>query len=171
MSHLLLAEFADPDTLLTAARRARDAGMAGLDAHVPFHVEGLPEALGLRPPALREAMLLSGLATAVLAFAVQWFSAVQDYPLNLGSRPLGSWQAFVIPCFEIGVLAAGFAGLAGLLRGAGLPRPHQPLFAVPGFERASQDRFFLAVDDPAVGRQRLQEALDGLAPLSLHEVG
>ncbi|MFC7610644.1 quinol:electron acceptor oxidoreductase subunit ActD [Teichococcus aestuarii] len=35
MSGLLLAEFRDPETLVAAARRARQAGLRGLDAHTP----------------------------------------------------------------------------------------------------------------------------------------
>jgi len=170
MSHLLLAEFCDPEALLEAARRARAAGMVQLDAHTPFKVEGMEEALGLAAPAARSVMLLAGLAMAALAFGLQWYSAVVDYPLNLGGRPLNSWQAFVIPSFEVGVLAAGFAGVVSFLYGSGLPRPHHPIFAARGFERASQDRFFLSVGDPGAGLAQLRDALDGLGPLSLQEL-
>lgn len=170
MSHLLLAEFRDPGTLLEAARRARQAGMAPLDAHTPFKVEGLEEALGLAAPAVRSAMLIAGLGMAALAFGLQWYSAVLDYPLNLGGRPLDSWQAFLIPSFEVGVLAAGFAGVVGFLYGSGLPRPHHPVFSARGFERASQDRFFLSVGDPRAELGRLEELLDGLGPLLVQEI-
>jgi hypothetical protein len=168
---LLLAEFRDPATLLDAARRARDAGWRGLDAHVPFAVEGLPEALGLRPTRLRRVMLAGGLAGGLVTYALQWYSAALAYPLDSGGRPLHSWPAFLVPTFEAVVLGAVLAGILGFLVATGLPRLHHPAFAAHGFERASQDRFFLAVADPAVDAARLAAALDGLGPLSIREVG
>ena len=168
---LLLAEFRDPETLLDAARRARDAGWHGLDAHVPFGIDGLTEALGLPPTRLRPVMLAGGVLTGALAYALQWYSAVYDYPLNSGGRPLHSWPVFLVPTFEAVVLGAILSGVVGFLVSTGLPRLNHPAFAAHGFERASQDRFFLAVADPAVDAARLAAALDGLGPLSIREVG
>jgi hypothetical protein len=45
--------------------------------------------------------------------------------------------------FEVGVFAAALCGVMALLWSCGLPRLHHPLFEIPGFERATQDRFFL----------------------------
>ncbi|TDH60882.1 DUF3341 domain-containing protein [Dankookia rubra] len=167
---LLLAEFRDPETLLDAARRARDAGWQGLDAHVPFSIEGLSEALGLPQTRLRLVMLTGGVLAGIFAYALQWYTAVYDYPLNSGGRPLNSWPVFLIPTFEAVVLGAILSGVVGFLVSTGLPRLNHPAFAAHGFERASQDRFFLAVADPAVDETRLAAALDGLDPLSIREV-
>ena len=167
---LVLAEFADPDTLLSAARRAREAGLQGLDAHTPFAVEGLPEALGLPRGRLRLVMLLSGLAAAVLTYALCWYSAVYAYPFNIGGRALHTWQVFVVLAFEAGILAAALAGFVGFFVANGLPRLHDEVFEARGFERASQDRFFLAVADDGVDERRLAALLDGLAPLSVRKL-
>ena len=42
-------------------------------------------------------------------------------------------------------MAAAIAGFVTLIVGGGLPRLHHPLFAYPGIERATQDRFFVLV--------------------------
>ncbi|MXP62575.1 DUF3341 domain-containing protein [Roseomonas sp. M0104] len=170
MTALLLAEFRDPETLITAARRARDAGWKGLDAHTPFAVPELVEALGLPPARIRPIMLAAGAAAAVLTFAMCWYSAVIDYPLNLGGRPLNSWPTFMVLCFEAAVLAAALAGFIAFFALSGLPRLHHPLFAARDFERASQDAFFLAVQDPKVDAERLALLLDGLGPVAVREV-
>jgi hypothetical protein len=167
---LLLAEFRDPAALLDAARRARRAGLRELDAHTPFPVEGLPEALALPEPSLRLPMLLAGLLAAALVFAMCWYSAVVDYPLNLGGRPLNSWQVFLVLAFEAGILCATLAGVLGFFWRAGLPRLHHPVFAAPGFERASQDRFFLSVADPEADAARLMALLEGIDVLSVQPV-
>ncbi len=167
---LLLAEFADPETLLDAARRARDAGWRGLDAHVPFAVEGLAEALGFGKTRIRLFMLIGGVASGAFVYWLQWYSAVLNYPINSGGRPLHSWPVFLIPTFEAVILGATLTGIVAFLISTGLPRLHHPAFAAHGFERASQDRFFLAVADPAVDAARFAAALDGLGALSIREV-
>ena len=166
----VLAEFADPETLIAAARRARQARLGGLDAHTPFAVEELPEALGLRPAGIRLTMLASGVAGAAFAFWVQWYTAVLDYPINSGGRPLFSWQVFVMPAFEAGILFATLGGILAFLFTTGLPRLHHPVFDAHGFDRASQDRFFLVVADPSADAARVAALLDGLAPLSIREL-
>ncbi|WP_043839699.1 DUF3341 domain-containing protein [Muricoccus aerilatus] len=167
---LILAEFRDPNTLLAAARRAREAGLRELDAHTPFAVDGLPEALGLRGSRLRLAMLLAGLGAAAFTYALCWYSAVVDYPFNTGGRALHTWQVFLVLSFEAGILAAALAGFIGFFVANGLPRLHDRVFGAPDFERASQDRFFLSVADPAADEARLAALLDGLGPVSVRAV-
>jgi hypothetical protein len=50
---------------------------------------------------------------------------------------------FVLVPFEVGIFAAALAGVIAFLHGCGLPRLHHPLFEISGFERATQDHFFL----------------------------
>jgi ActD protein len=147
MTGPLLAEFKDPAGLRSALSAVREAGHRLLDAFTPFPVEGLDEDLGIRPPRIRWAMLAAGLLVAAFAYGIQWWSAVYDYPINVGGRPLHSWPVFLLAPFEVSVLAAALAGFIAFLRACGLPRLHDPLFEVPGFERASQDRFFLLAQD------------------------
>ncbi|UFN46929.1 DUF3341 domain-containing protein [Roseomonas sp. OT10] len=167
---LLLAEFRDPETLIDAARRARRAGLRGLDAHTPFAVEGLAEALALPTPPVRPAMLVGGLLSAGFVFAMCWYAAVIDYPIVLGGRPLNTWQVFLVLSFEAGILGATFTGVGFFLVSTGLPRLNHPVFDAHDIGRASQDRFFLAVADPEADEARLAALLDGLAPLSVRRV-
>ncbi|MFC0410685.1 DUF3341 domain-containing protein [Roseomonas elaeocarpi] len=167
---LILVEFRDPDTLCAAARRVREAGFTALDAHTPFAVEGLAEALALPQPKLRLVMLLAGLGAAAFVYLLCWYSAVFDYPLIVGGRPRNAWQSFAVLCFEAGILAACVAGVAGFFFQARLPRLHHPVFDGRDFRLASQDRFFLSVADPAAEPERLAALLDGLAPLSIRRV-
>ena len=64
------------------------------------------------------------------------------------------------------------AGLTAFLVENGLPRLHHPLFAVQGFERASQDRFWLMLARPDAFAEQ-QQAIDWLrqtGAVSVHEV-
>lgn len=169
MSTLLLAEFDEPGALKEAARRVSNSRHRVVDAFTPFPVEGLDEVLDTSAPRLPTVMLVAGLVAAALFYALQWWSAVHAYPLNVGGRPLHSWPVFLLVPFEVGMLAAALGGVIALCRACGLPRLHHPVFAVSGFERASQDRFFLLAEDLR-GDGRLRMLLADLGALSVTEV-
>ena len=151
----LLARFDTVGALTGAASAARQAGYRGLDAFSPFPVPGLDRALGLRRSRIPAWSLIAGVVFAAAAFFMQWYSAVVDYPFVVGGKPLNSWPAFLLVTFEVGILAAVLTALIGLLAGNGLPRPYHPVFNSAGFERASDDGFFLLIpacdDDADVG--------------------
>ena len=168
---VLLAEFGDAEALLGALRRARAAGLTPVDAFTPFSVEGLHELLGHRRTRIRYVMFLAAILAAGAAYALEWTTSVLYWPLDSGSRPLNSWVVFLLVPFEWGVLAAAVSGFAAFLLGTGLPRLHHPVFAVEGFERASLDRFFLAVWRADSGREdrRARALLESLGALSVRE--
>lgn len=149
MSRVLLAGFDTPERLLAAARAARAAGRPALDMFTPFPLEGSAEVLDAPAPRLPWAMLAGGLVVGTGLYLVEWWSATEGYTLNVGGRPGRSWPAFLVAPFELGILAAAITGFVLLLRGAGLPRLHHPLFESLAFERASQDQFVLALPLPA----------------------
>ncbi len=161
MTAKLLAEFMDGDALQAALQRVSGAGHAALEAFTPYPIEGLADQLGLERSRIRVAMLVGGLATAVFAFGLQWYSAVIDYPIDSGGRPLNSWQVFLLVPFEVGIFAAALTGVIAFLRSCRLPRLHDALFDIPGFERVTQDRYFLLAAceaDPSDLRAVLTEA-------------
>jgi hypothetical protein len=148
MTDLLLAEFADSTRFVEAARRARGASYHLVDAFTPFPVEGVHELLEPRRSRIRVAMFIAGIAMAAIAYGTEYYSAVIDYPYNSGGRPLDSWPAFMLVPFATGILLAAIAGFSTFLFECRLPHLSCSLFAVEGFERASQDRFVLAITRP-----------------------
>ena len=168
---VLLAEFRDADALLGAARRARAAGLTPIDTFTPFSVEGLHELVEHRGTRIRYVMFLAAILAASAAYALEWMTSVLYWPLNSGSRPLNSWVVFLLMPFEWGVLAAAGVGLAAFLWSTGLPKLHDPIFAAESFERASLDRFFLAVwrSDSDHDDRRARALLEGLGALSVQE--
>jgi hypothetical protein len=141
----LLAEFAAPADVLEATRRAYERGYRMMEAYTPFPVEGLAEALGFHRNRIPAVVFIGGLVGGIGGFFMQWFSAVVHFPLNIGGRPLNSWPAFIPITFELTVLVAALAAVLGMLGLNGLPRPHHPVFNVPGFALASRNCFFLCL--------------------------
>jgi heme A synthase len=172
MSAILLAEFAEGRGMIAAARGAALRQLRVLDAFTPFPVEELGALLPSRPSHIRLVMLLGGLAVAALAYGTEFYTAAIDYPYNSGGRPLHSWPAFMLVPFALGILGATVSGLAAFLVECGLPRLHHPVFEIDSFERASQDRFLLALARPAEGDEtrRTIDWLHQAGALSIREV-
>ena len=100
MTGPLLAEFPDPTTLIAAAQRLENIPrFTVLEAFTPFPVEELEELPRGKCPGIRPAMFRAGFCTAAFAFGLQWYSAVIDYPINSGGRPLNSWPVFLLVPF------------------------------------------------------------------------
>jgi Protein of unknown function (DUF3341) len=139
----LMAEFATPEELLRAAQGAHDAGYRKMHAYSPSQVDGVAEASGFKKTRVPLVVLIGGIIGALTAYGMQYYSAVHDYPLNVGGRQLHSWPAFSPITFELTVLFAAFAAVFGMLAMNRLSRPCHPVFNVPEFKLASQTRFFL----------------------------
>jgi hypothetical protein len=165
-----MAEFALPEQILAATRRAREAGYRQMDAYTPYPVEGLATELGMRRSRIPSIVLIGGLVGAAVGFGMQYYCMAIDYPINAGGKPLNSWPAFAPVAFEFTILVAATAAFLGMLFLNRLPQPHHPLFSVPRFERASQDRFFLCIEatDPLFDVEGTTRFLAELNPL--HDV-
>jgi hypothetical protein len=163
----LVAEFAEEAPLRRALKRLRIGGYKRVEIYSPYPLAGIdtephPRALPLVVFGGAVLGLVAGYGTEV------WLAAV-DYKVNVGGRPLHSLPAFVPIAFEIMVLVAVAAAAAATIALAGLPRLHHPISAAPGFERASQDRFFLAIEteDPRFDQERLEWLLEHYQPVSV----
>ena len=134
---------------------ARQAGYREMDAYTPYPVEGLADRVGLQRSRIPSIVLIGGVGRRGVGFFMQYYSMAVNYPFNVGGRPPNSWPVFIPIAFEVMILVASFAAFFGMMFLNGLPQPHHPVFNVPQFARASQDRFFLCIEatDPRFDRQ------------------
>jgi hypothetical protein len=168
----LLAEFDSPTAIVSAARKAREAGYVKLDAYTPFPIHELDEALKVPRTILPWLVFGGGLTGLLGGFAMQYWMSAVDYPLNIGGRPLASWPAFVIPSYEMTILFASITAVVGMIALNGLPMPYHPLFNAPNFTHASADRFFLCIEtkDVKFDAAGTRKFLEGLHPLGVTDV-
>jgi hypothetical protein len=165
----LMAEFDSREALVEAVRRAHEAGYQRMDAYSPFPIEELPELLGIRPTILPYIVFVAGVIGALAGYGLQYFAFVINYPYNVGGRPLNSWPAWIPITFETTILFAGIAAFLCIIVMNGLPEPYHPAFNAPGFERASVDRFFLAIEnrDSHFSDTETRKFLQSLNPINI----
>jgi hypothetical protein len=159
--------------LCAAAREVGELGYVEVDAFTPRPVEELEEILDLPRPRINWVSFAIGIGMAAIGFAFQWFCNAWSYPLNVGGRPPFAIPAFIPITFESGVLFASFTSFFGAFMICGLPRLYHPLFDVPGFERATHDRYFLGVDsmDPRFDARETRAELERLGCLRVAGFG
>jgi hypothetical protein len=164
----LMAEFHDAEQVVEAANRVRLAGYRKVDAFSPYPMEELTEALAIHDSPLPKLVLGGGLVGLAAGWGLQYWSAVIEYPMNIGGRPFNSWPAFIVPAFETTVLFAAATAVLGMLALNGLPEPYHPVFNVPGFALASRDKFFICIEsrDPKFDREETRSFLEDLPGVS-----
>ena len=168
----LMAEFEDPTSLVTATERAHHEGYRHMDAYSPYPIEELHDALGARHTKLPLIVLIGGLVGCIGGYALQYWSSVIAYPLNIGGKPLHSWPAFIPVTFECTILAAALSCVLGMLALNGLPMPYHPVFNLPRFALASRNRFFLCIEakDPKFDLEATRRFLESLEPREVSTV-
>jgi Protein of unknown function (DUF3341) len=162
----LMAEFDDPASIVAAAERAHREGYRCMDAYSPFPIEELTEAMGDEHTRLPLIVLIGGIVGCLGGYALEYWTQVVAYPLNIGGKPFHSWPAFIPVTFECTILVAALAAVLGMLALNGLPQPYHPVFNVPRFALASRNRFFLCVEarDPLFDIERTRRFLETLNP-------
>ena len=168
----LMAEFEDPTSLVAATHGAYREGYRVMDAYSPYPIEELHEALGSPHTRLPLIVLIGGVAGCLGGYALEYWSSVIAYPLNIGGKPFHSWPAFIPVTFETTVLFAAISAVLGMLALNGLPMPYHPVFNLPRFALASRNRFFLCIEstDPKFDLEATRRFLETLNPRDVSTV-
>ena len=138
----VLGFFDDPSSLIEATKRVRDKYCSRFDVFTPYPVHGLEHAQGLKRSRLPYVTFTAGLTGFLCAFALQYWTSVIDWPLNVGGRPLNSWPAFVPVLFELTVLFAGISTFLSIIAFCRLPNLRKKSFD-PSLTR---DRFAILIE-------------------------
>lgn len=163
---VILAEFDDPNTVLHAAEKVRDAGYRKWDVHTPYPVHGMDAAMGMGDSALGWIVLvmaLTGLASA--AGLMIWANGI-EYPIIIGGKPPVSIPSMIPICFELTILFSALGCFFGMLGLNNLPRHNHPVFESERFRSFSTDKFFISVEaaDPQFDVAATRRFLEGLHP-------
>jgi Protein of unknown function (DUF3341) len=169
----LMAEFATPDDVVTAARAVRSAGYRKVDGYSPYPMESLIHELDQHHSWVPTIVLGGGLTGFLAGYGLEYWSSVIAYPMNIGGRPFHSWVSFIPPAFETTVLFASFGAVLGMLALNGFPRPYHPVFNIEEFAKsASNDKFYLVIEaaDPKYDAAKTADLLKTLNPTFVKEI-
>jgi hypothetical protein len=169
--YALVGEFDSPEDVIKAAEAARHEGFRKMDAYSPFPIHGLSEAIGFRDTKIPWTVFIFGLIGVTVGYSLQYYTSVIDYPMNVGGKPLNSIPAFIPVSYECTILFAAFSAAIGMFVYNRLPMPYHPIFNAKNFERASQDKFFLAVEavDPNYDAKKIESLMKSNGAVEVSE--
>jgi hypothetical protein len=142
-----IGEFAAREHVIGAAVALMGHGLTRWDVYGPAPIEEIIAIVPTRRGRyITVIMVAAALFGAGFGYFIQYWDAVINYPINVGGRPLNGWPGFIPSAWEICALFTVWFGLFAFLLFCRLSRLYHPIFTAPGFERASQDRFFICVE-------------------------
>ena len=147
----VLAEFADVGSLLTAAAKMRDKGYKNFDCHSPFAIHGMDSAMGAKRSPLGWIVGIAAIIGGSGALLMQWWMSAVDYPIIISGKAFNSFQAWVPITFELTILLSAFGAVFGMLALSGLPRLYHAVFSSDRFAKATDDGFFISVEEDGDG--------------------
>jgi hypothetical protein len=115
LERFLVGTFSDADLMMKAVAPLRAAGVPIHDVFAPYPVHGLDQAMGIRRSRLPLVTLLMGAVGLGFALCFQYYTAVFDWPLDVGGKPDNVTLAFVPICFELTVLIGGLSTVGAFL--------------------------------------------------------
>ncbi|MEN9359513.1 MAG: hypothetical protein RL095_1048 [Verrucomicrobiota bacterium] len=158
----LVSRFDNPTDILAAAEKVRAQGYKKIDVHSPFPIHGIEKAIGVKATPLPWISLLGGTAGCLGAWYFQYWTTL-DYPMIISGKPglLHSTPAWFVVVFCVTILLCAFATLGGFMVLNDFPKYYSPLHKVKGFNRASDDQFFLVVSaaDPQFDQRKTRDFL------------
>ena len=159
-----VAEFDSAAAIYQAAQKTSAAGYRAIDAHTPFPIHGLDQALRQGPSHIGWVCALFGVIGITGAQVMMYWMNKVDYEYWVSGKPPYAWPATIPITFECMVLLAAFAALFGMLGFNKLPRFNNPLFQHSTIHRATDDRFFLSIaaTDPKFDSMQTPEFLRSL---------
>ncbi|MCH8567577.1 MAG: DUF3341 domain-containing protein [Balneolales bacterium] len=168
----VLAEFENPGKLMKAAKLVSRAGYAKFDAHSPFPIHGMDDAMGLKESKLGWIVLSHALVGFSGGLALQVWASTYAYPINIGGRPFMNLPAFVPVTFELTILLSAFAAVFGMLFLNNLPKHHNSIFNSDNFNRVTDDKFFICVetDDPLYNEEETEKFFQDCGCVSYEKV-
>jgi hypothetical protein len=165
---LFVATFDRPEDVLNAVRTARQENFRIYDVFSPYPIHDLDRVMGLRKTRLPVITLLGCLAGLTAAAALQYYTTVLDWPMNVGGKPDVSTLAFIPIAFELTVLFGGLASVAALfLRARLFPGKTEYLIA----EGITDSTFAVALRVyPSFDMERAREVLGRCGAREIGEV-
>jgi len=155
----IVATFSNPDKLVRAVETVRSQNFNVYDVYAPYPIHGLDHAMGVRRSRLPWVTFIIGMCALAGALVLQYYTAVLDWPLNVGGKPNNSTLAFLPVTFELTVLLGGLSTVLALfIRGRLYPGKKEQLIV----EGVTNNKFALVLrkKDASFDTRRARQLLE-----------
>ena len=154
----LIGEFDNVDDIIGAANAVREAGYTKIDAHSPFPVHGIDDALGIKPTILPWIVLIMGLTGMTTGLVLTTYTMgvwsepgivptnFEPYDFLISGKPYNSLAGYIPVIFELTIMFSAYTAVFAMFLLNKLPMMSNPLLKSKRFRRATDDRFFIAID-------------------------
>lgn len=164
----LVAAFASEAAIEQALNRLRADPPGRIETYTPKALAEDAKGTGSPLPLI---IFIAGMLGAAAAYALETYSDVVNWPVDVGGRPPFSWPAFVPVAFEMGILWAISAGFFGYLIAGRLSRLWEPVDECAAMREAMRDQWVIAVH--SLDHAKLAQArriLESFQPLSIEYI-
>lgn len=118
--------FLDESTVVSAARKVREAGFAKFDAISPYPIHAMEEACGIKRSPIPYVTFIAGCVGLLAGLSLVYYTSVVDWPINVGGKPMFSLPAFIPILFELTVLFAALSSVGAFFYLCGMPKVDPP---------------------------------------------
>lgn len=139
--------FADENATLAAAKAARAAGHTAIQVWSPFPIHGIDPVLGLERSLIGRPVFAIALVGFLFTFFGIYHLMVEDWAVVYGGKPFFTWQMWVVPTLEAGLLFGAVFNLKLVLHTCKLLP--DPFVRLPD-PRVTDDQFCVAVSTTAI---------------------
>jgi hypothetical protein len=98
--------FEEEGALFDAVKRVRKSGYKLHDVYTPFPIHGLDKVMGLRDTSIHTAGFIYAVFGTVTALSFMTWVFTNDWPLNIGGKPMFALPAWIPIMFEFTVLCS-----------------------------------------------------------------
>ncbi|MEO0475338.1 MAG: DUF3341 domain-containing protein [Planctomycetota bacterium] len=154
----LIGEFDNVDDIIGAANAVREAGYTKTDVHSPFPVHGIDEAIGIKPTILPWIVLTMGLTGMTTGIVLTTYTMgaipepgivptnLEPYEYLISGKPFNALAAYIPVIFELTIMFSAYTAVFAMFLLNKLPLLSNPLLRSKRFRRATDDRFFIAIE-------------------------
>lgn len=150
----------DDHDCVVAATKVREAGFKKFDAITPFPVHGMEEAVGIKRSPIPYVTFVAGVTGLLAGLALEYWTSVISFPINVGGKPFFSGPAFIPVIFEVTVLFAALLSVGALFAMCRLPKIDPPIIDVD--VTSHKFAIFIPEDDVGYSADKCEQLLKSL---------
>lgn len=160
--------FLDEHKVVEAARKVRESGFTKFDAITPYPVHGMEEACGIKRSGIPYVTFAAGCLGLLAALGLVYYTAVVDWPLNIGGKPMFSLPAFIPIIFELVVLFAALCSVGALFYMCKMPKIDPPV--IDKDLTCHKFAIFIPENDTGYNQDRIEKLLRELGANEVKKV-